>query len=100
MGPTDASNCRSFAPLRMTKLKPEAHAPFGHFNSKLPRMLRSPALHHNLLLGIELNRVATLSMHDAEEAVLPPAEREVSHRSGDSDVDANVPRRSLIAKAP
>src|SRR5271170_499375 len=59
-----------------------------------------PPLYHDLLLGIELNRIATLSMHDAEEAVLPPAKREVSHRSGDSDVDPNIPRRSLITEAP
>jgi hypothetical protein len=35
-------------------------------------MLCRPALHHNLPLGIELNRIATLRMHDPEEDVLQP----------------------------
>jgi hypothetical protein len=31
-------------------------------------MLRSPALHHNLFLGIERDHIATLRVQDAEEA--------------------------------
>jgi len=37
-------------------------------------------------------------VEDAEETILPTAEREVSHRSGDTDVDADIARGRFVAE--
>src|SRR5689334_11260319 len=50
-------------------------------------MLEPPA-DHDLLVGVDLDRVATVGLEVAEEALLGPAEREERHRRGDADVDA------------
>src|SRR5579883_1361617 len=62
------------------------------------RVLLGPAFDHDLLLGKELDRIAPLCVHDAEEAILPAAEREVGHGSSHADVNANISRRSFVAK--
>src|SRR5271157_4950499 len=69
-------------------------------NSELARVLLRPALDHNFLLGVELDRVASLSVHDAEEAVFPSAERKVCHGRGHANVNSDIPRGSFIAEAP
>src|SRR3954466_1929738 len=66
--------------------------------SELARPLFGPALDDDFLFCVELDRVAPLAMQDAEEAVFPSAEWEVSHRRGDPDVHADVPRRSFVAE--
>src|SRR6266851_493580 len=63
---------------------------------ELTRMLLRPPLHNHLLLGIKLHGIAALTMEHAEEAVFPAAEREVRHRSGNSDIDSDVPCRRFI----
>src|SRR6202049_501843 len=66
---------------------------------KLAAVLFGPAFHDNFLVGIELDGVAALPVEIAEEAVLPSTEREVSHRRGDSNVDADISRWCFIAEA-
>src|SRR5882672_10468390 len=58
-----------------------------------------PALYHYFFLSIELDGVAALAVHDAEETVFPAAEGEISHGSGHTDVDTDVPGRGLVAEA-
>src|SRR6202011_1130967 len=66
---------------------------------ELAAVLFGPAFHDNFLVGIELDGVAALPVEIAEEAVLPSTEREVSHRRGDSNVDADISRGCFIAEA-
>src|SRR6266576_4844776 len=66
---------------------------------ELSRVFLGPALDNNLLVGIELDRNASLAVEIAKKAVLPPAKRKVRHGRSDPDVDADVARRRLIAKA-
>src|SRR2546425_10462943 len=54
----------------------------------------------DLALREEPDRVAALWMEVPEERVLHPAEREVGHRGGDSDVDADVPRVDAVPEVP
>src|SRR5207244_11064290 len=56
---------------------------------------RSPDL---LLVGEELNGIAPLRMHHAEEAALPAGKREVGHGRGHADVDTHVARRYQVAE--
>src|SRR5262249_52484620 len=63
------------------------------------RMLLAPTLDNDLLLGIELDCIATLSVHDTEEALFPSAKREIRHRCGYSNINADVPCWRLIAEA-
>src|SRR5438067_9075631 len=72
----------------------------GALHSKYPRPLLRPALHHHLLLRVEVDRVAPLRVEVAEEAVLPAAEREVGDGGGDADVDADVADAGLVAELP
>src|ERR1700722_13893176 len=58
-----------------------------------------PALDDNLLIRIELNRVAALAVEIAKKAVLPSTEREVRHRRGNTNVDADIARRRFVAEA-
>src|SRR5437667_5032028 len=67
--------------------------------SELARVFFCPALDYNLHLGIKLNRIATLPVHNPKEAVFPSAEREIGHGRGDSDVDADVSGGRFIAEA-
>ena len=62
-------------------------------------MLFGPAFDYDFLVGVELDGVAALAVEIAEEAVLPSAEGEVGHGRGDSDVDADISRRSFVAEA-
>src|SRR6202140_1974344 len=66
---------------------------------ELAAVLLGPALDDDFLVGVELNGIAALPVQIAKEAVLPPAEREIGHGSGDSDVDADVARGRLVAEA-
>src|SRR5947209_11038139 len=65
---------------------------------ELARPLFGPALDDDFLFRVELDSVASLTVQNPEEAVLPSAEWEVSHRGGDSDVHADIPRRSFVAE--
>src|SRR2546421_11598846 len=62
-------------------------------------MFLCPALDDNFLVGVELDRVATLPVHVAEEAVFPATIREVRHRRGNADVDANISSRRVMTGA-
>src|SRR5215510_10648017 len=66
--------------------------------SEFPRPLLGPALDHDLLLSEELDRIPALSVEIAEEALTRTAEREPSHRRGDSDVDAHIADFGFVAK--
>src|SRR3982751_5695404 len=65
---------------------------------ELARVLLGPALNHNFLVGVKLDGVPALTMEIAEKTVLPPAEREVGHGRGNSDVDADVAGGRLVAE--
>src|SRR5271166_3522247 len=58
-----------------------------------------PALDDYLLFGVELDGVTPLCVQIAEEAGLPPAEREVGDGGSDADVDADVACRSFVPEA-
>src|SRR5271170_5327759 len=62
-------------------------------------MFLRPTFNHYFLLRVELNRIAALSVHDPEKAVLPAAEWKISHRSGHADVDPNVAGGSFVTEA-
>src|ERR1700738_4297643 len=66
---------------------------------ELAAVLFGPAFDDNFLVGIELDGVAALPVEIAEETVFPSTEREVSHRRGDANVDADISRGCLIAEA-
>src|SRR5437879_10656380 len=61
-------------------------------------MLFRPALDHNLLLGVELDRVAALSVHYAEKTLFPPAERKIGHGRGYADVDPYISCRRFVTE--
>src|SRR5712664_1273451 len=73
--------------------------PFFMFSlSKLACLLARPALHDNFGFGEKFDGVAALAVKDAEETLFPAAEGEIGHRSGDADIDADIPRRGLVAE--
>ena len=63
-------------------------------------MFLSPALDDDFLIRVKLDRVAPLSVHVAEEAVVPAAEGEIGHGRGHADVDADVSCGSFVAELP
>src|SRR5438132_14007136 len=67
--------------------------------SELSRILFCPALDDNFFLGVKLNLVSSLPVHNPKEAVFPSAEREIGHGRGDSDIDADVSGGRFIAEA-
>src|SRR5262249_49925062 len=72
----------------------------GASSLERPAPLRRPALDHDLLVGVELDRVATLAVQVAEETPLPPAEREARDGRGDAEVDPDVSGLHLVAELP
>src|SRR5205809_1122645 len=64
--------------------------------SELPAPRRRPPLDDDLLLRVEIDRIASLGMEVAKEAVLPPGKREIRHRRRDADVDADVARARFV----
>src|SRR5438477_7176323 len=66
---------------------------------KLSRVLFGPALDDYFFLGVELDGIAALAVHDSEKAVFPAAEWEVRHGRGDADIDADISGGGFIAKA-
>src|SRR5947199_1465067 len=65
---------------------------------ELPAVLLDPAFDDDLLVGIELDGIVALRVQRAEKAFLPAAERKIRHWGGDTDVDADVSRRCLVAE--
>src|SRR5919202_2021437 len=57
-----------------------------------------PAGDHHLALGEEPDRVTPLPVQGAEEGLLGPREREVGHRRGHADVDADVAGLDAVAE--
>src|SRR6185436_7244543 len=57
-----------------------------------------PAFDDDLLLRIEVDRVTSLGMEIAEEALFPAGEGEVRHWRRDAHVDANVADPRLVAE--
>src|SRR5215469_1101471 len=64
------------------------------------RVLFGPALDHHFLFRIELYRIPPLPVLHAKEAVLPAAEREISHWCSHTDIDTDIPCRSFISELP
>src|SRR5579864_3419070 len=56
---------------------------------KFPGPVAWPALNHYLLVGVKLHAIAPLAVENAEETVLPSAEREVGHGSRNPNVYAD-----------
>ena len=65
---------------------------------ELARVLLRPALYHDLLLRVELNRVVSLSVQYSEETVFPSAKGEVCHGSRHADVDPDISGGRAVAK--
>src|SRR6266850_215331 len=65
---------------------------------ELARFLARPALDDDFGFGEKLDGVAALAVENSEEAFFPAAEREIGHRGGDTDIDADIPRRGLVAE--
>src|SRR6185503_19770618 len=61
-----------------------------------PRPLGGPALDHDLLVGVELDGISSLSVKIAEEAALPSAEGEHRDRRRDAEVEAEVPHLRFV----
>src|SRR4029077_13053865 len=58
-----------------------------------------PALDHNFLVSVKLDRVAALSVQITEETVLPSAEREIRHGRGDPNVDTDISCGGFVSEA-
>src|SRR5438270_8259521 len=67
---------------------------------ELAAVLFCPALNNNFLIRVELDGVSSLPVEVAEKAVLPTAEREICHRSGDADVDSDIASGRFIPESP
>ena len=63
---------------------------------ELPCPLPGPALDHDLFLRKEFHCVHALSVHVAEERILPSAKWEERHRCGDTDIDPDVSRLRFV----
>src|SRR5580698_10071369 len=66
--------------------------------SEFARPLGGPAFHDDLLVGKELDGIAALSVHNAEETAFPATEGEVGHGRGHADVDTDVACGDEVAK--
>jgi hypothetical protein len=73
-------------------------APTHRLYLELARPHFRPAFDHHFLLGEELDRVHSLTVHDSEEGLLPAAEGEESHRCRHPDIDAHIPGAYLVAE--
>src|SRR5262245_15999609 len=67
-------------------------------SSELPRPFARPPLHDHFLPGEELDGVAALPVEVAEEALARAAEREVCHRGGYPDVNADITDLGFVAE--
>src|SRR4051812_43967952 len=79
------------------------HAEFLEIHSSLPvlrapRLMSEPARNRDLLVGVELERIAAVCLQIPEETVFRAAEGEICHRGGDADVHANHRRGGLLAE--
>ena len=63
---------------------------------ELARVLVSPALDHDFLVRVELDGVASLRVHVAEETAFPSGEREIGHWRGYTDIDADIACRGFV----
>src|SRR5580700_7284240 len=66
---------------------------------ELASFLPRPAFHDDLRFRVEFDGVAPLAMQDAKETFFPAAKREIGHRRGDADVDADISCGRLITEA-
>src|SRR5436309_11641675 len=73
--------------------------PFRRTCLEFARVVFRPAFHDDFLVGVKLDGVAALPMHVAEKAVFPAAEREIRHRRGDPDVDADISCGCFVAES-
>src|SRR6266404_4849050 len=65
---------------------------------ELARFLARPALDDDFGFGEKFDGVAPLAVKNSEEAFFPSAEGKISHRGGDADIDADIPRGGLVAE--
>src|SRR5688572_4136340 len=63
---------------------------------RIPQPASEPAADRDLLVRIELERVAAVHLEVAEEAVARAPEREVGHRRRHADVDAHHRRSGAV----
>src|SRR5262245_36439900 len=75
-----------------------ALSPQSFSSLALPVPALRPALDDHFRLRIELDAVPTLGVQVAKEALIPTAEREIGHRRGHADIDANVSSIRLVAE--
>ena len=57
---------------------------------KLSRVFFGPALYYYFFVGVKFYGITALSVKIAEETVLPSGEREIGHRRGHADIDADI----------
>src|SRR5215469_14914453 len=69
-------------------------SPLSEFASLLAR----PALDHDFRLGEEFDGITSLTVKNAEETLLPATEREIRHRRGNTDVNADVTCGRLVTE--
>ena len=66
---------------------------------ELAGVLLSPAFDDDFFVGVELDGVASLRVHVAEEAAFPSGEGEISHGRGYADIDADVACGGLVTES-
>src|SRR5207302_11308320 len=66
--------------------------------SEFASFLARPAFDHDFRLGEEFHGITSLTVKNTEETFLPAAEREIRHRRGNTDVNADVTFGRLVPK--
>src|SRR5437879_13432122 len=64
----------------------------------LARFLEQPSLDDDFGFGEQFDGVSPLAVKNAEEAYFSSSEREIGHRCGDTNIDADIPRGGLVAE--
>ena len=67
---------------------------------ELAAVLLCPALDNNFLVRVELDGVSSLPVQVAEKTILPSAERKIGHGRRNTNVDPDIPCRSLVTELP
>ena len=95
---------RTEAPERLLKCCISRPIDFHHSRAALARLelagvLVAPAFDDDFFIGVELDGVASLRVHVAEEAALPSGEGEISHGRSYPNIDADVACGSFVPEA-
>src|SRR5215472_8149534 len=84
-------------PTTSRKLLP-AHSRLPTACLEFAGFLARPAFDDDLGFRVKLYGVLPLGMENAEEAFLPPVEREIGHRRSYTDVDPDISGRRFVAE--